>query len=178
MGFENQERYPPRMSSSPGSIESLRPARYISFETFRKNGTGVKTPVWFAIEEDRLVIFTAGGAYKVKRLARDMDLMCDSIKWDKARGPAVFICKVDDEALVDALKNQPNGRVYDAHAVKDKAGIRLEPLPAHKQALLDEIAKHQASLGPRHDFLELAGIPTLGAVRADGVVEMNEEAKP
>jgi PPOX class probable F420-dependent enzyme len=42
--------------------------RYVSLETFRKDGTGVKTPVWAAPLDGHLVILTDGTSYKVKRL--------------------------------------------------------------------------------------------------------------
>ena len=42
--------------------------RYISLETFRKDGSGVKTPVWAAPLDGRLVIVTDGTSFKVKRL--------------------------------------------------------------------------------------------------------------
>lgn len=45
--------------------------RYISLETFKKDGSGVKTPVWTAPLDGKLVIFTAGDSYKVKRLRRN-----------------------------------------------------------------------------------------------------------
>jgi PPOX class probable F420-dependent enzyme len=45
--------------------------RYISLETFRRDGTGVKTPVWAAPLDGRLVVMTDGTAYKVKRLRND-----------------------------------------------------------------------------------------------------------
>jgi uncharacterized protein len=45
--------------------------RYVSLETFRKDGTGVKTPVWAAPLEGHLVILTDGTSYKVKRLRND-----------------------------------------------------------------------------------------------------------
>jgi PPOX class probable F420-dependent enzyme len=45
--------------------------RYVNLETFRKDGTGVKTPVWAAPLEGRLVVFTDGRSYKVKRIRRD-----------------------------------------------------------------------------------------------------------
>lgn len=44
---------------------------YISLETFKKDGSGVKTPVWCAPLEDRIAVFTDGTSYKVKRLRRD-----------------------------------------------------------------------------------------------------------
>ncbi len=45
---------------------------YISLETFRRNGTGVRTPVWFAELDGKLYVFTDGTSYKVKRLRRDV----------------------------------------------------------------------------------------------------------
>jgi hypothetical protein len=42
--------------------------RYISLETFKKDGNGVKTPVWAAALDGRLVIVTDGTSFKVKRL--------------------------------------------------------------------------------------------------------------
>ena len=42
--------------------------RYINLETFRRDGTGVKTPVWAAPLRGRLVIVTDGTSFKVKRL--------------------------------------------------------------------------------------------------------------
>jgi PPOX class probable F420-dependent enzyme len=53
------------------AFESLSKARYVNLETFRKNGTGVQTPVWVAPDGDELVIFTNGDSYKVKRLRRN-----------------------------------------------------------------------------------------------------------
>jgi PPOX class probable F420-dependent enzyme len=44
---------------------------YISLETFKRDGIGVKTPVWAAPLGSELVVFSAGNAYKVKRLRRD-----------------------------------------------------------------------------------------------------------
>jgi PPOX class probable F420-dependent enzyme len=44
---------------------------YINLETFKKDGNGVKTPVWTAPLDGKLVIFSAGEAYKVKRLRRN-----------------------------------------------------------------------------------------------------------
>ena len=53
------------------AFDTLSKARYVNLETFRKNGTGVQTPVWAAPDGDELVIFTNGGSYKVKRLRRN-----------------------------------------------------------------------------------------------------------
>jgi uncharacterized protein len=42
--------------------------RYVSLATFRRGGTEVKTPVWFAVIDGKLYVVTAGNAGKVKRL--------------------------------------------------------------------------------------------------------------
>jgi PPOX class probable F420-dependent enzyme len=55
---------------------AFREHKYLSLETFKKNGEGVKTPVWFAADprtdltgaEARLYIYTIGNTGKVKRI--------------------------------------------------------------------------------------------------------------
>ena len=50
--------------------------KYMNLETFKRNGHGVKTPVWFAAEpsarldsnEARLYVYTVGVSGKVKRI--------------------------------------------------------------------------------------------------------------
>ena len=44
---------------------------YVNLETFKRDGTGVKTPVWVAPLDDAMVVFTDGTSYKVKRVRRD-----------------------------------------------------------------------------------------------------------
>lgn len=46
----------------------LQGQQYISLTTFRKSGEGVATPVWFAVDGDRLYIVTQDGLGKVKRI--------------------------------------------------------------------------------------------------------------
>ena len=53
------------------ALDGFRGEAYLSLETFKRDGTGVKTPVWFAEVEGRLVVFTDGTSYKVKRLRRN-----------------------------------------------------------------------------------------------------------
>ncbi|MFE7602076.1 PPOX class F420-dependent oxidoreductase [Streptomyces sp. NPDC057494] len=51
--------------------EEVRRSRYVSLTTFRKNGTGVPTPVWHAVEGDELYVVSRDDAWKVKRLRND-----------------------------------------------------------------------------------------------------------
>jgi PPOX class probable F420-dependent enzyme len=45
--------------------------KYLSLTSFKRDGTGVSTPVWFAQENGRLFVRTDAAAYKVKRISRN-----------------------------------------------------------------------------------------------------------
>ena len=42
--------------------------KYVSLETFKKNGQGVQTPVWFVQHDDVLYVYTEADSWKVKRI--------------------------------------------------------------------------------------------------------------
>ena len=42
--------------------------KYISLETFKKNGQGVKTPVWFVLRNDAFYVNTEADSWKLKRI--------------------------------------------------------------------------------------------------------------
>ena len=42
--------------------------KYISLETFRKNGQGVKTPVWFVLYNSAFYVYTEADSWKVRRI--------------------------------------------------------------------------------------------------------------
>jgi PPOX class probable F420-dependent enzyme len=42
--------------------------QYIALETFKKNGQGVKTPVWFVLQNDAFYAYTEADSWKVKRI--------------------------------------------------------------------------------------------------------------
>jgi PPOX class probable F420-dependent enzyme len=41
--------------------------KYMNLETFRKNGAGVRTPVWFAEKDGVLYVYTLSHSGKIKR---------------------------------------------------------------------------------------------------------------
>jgi len=45
--------------------------KYLNIETFRKNGQGVKTPVWFVEDGEALLVWTQAGSGKAKRIRND-----------------------------------------------------------------------------------------------------------
>lgn len=44
---------------------------YLNIETYRKNGQGVRTPVWFVREGDMLYVWTQADSGKAKRIRRN-----------------------------------------------------------------------------------------------------------
>jgi len=45
--------------------------KYLSMTSDRRDGTGVATPVWFVTEDEQLLVMTAVGSGKVKRIRRN-----------------------------------------------------------------------------------------------------------
>ena len=63
------------------SLDDAASGKYVLLTTFRADGTGVGTPVWFVREGDRLVVTTQGSSGKVRRLRARPDALlaaCDS----------------------------------------------------------------------------------------------------
>ncbi len=52
-------------------ITVLDDARFINLLSFKRDGSGVETPVWAATLHGKLVIYTNGDSYKVKRIQRN-----------------------------------------------------------------------------------------------------------
>ena len=42
--------------------------KYISLETFKRNGQGVKTPIWFVLHKNAFYVYTEADSWKVKRI--------------------------------------------------------------------------------------------------------------
>lgn len=49
-------------------LNPFKNQKFLSIETFRKNGIGVKTPVWFVQDGDKLLVRTVADSGKVKRI--------------------------------------------------------------------------------------------------------------
>lgn len=51
-----------------GAAAELEGERYVNLVTFRRDGRGVETPVWFVVLDGKLYVFTDGTSAKVRRL--------------------------------------------------------------------------------------------------------------
>ena len=56
----------------------IRGQKYISLITFRKNGQGVPTPVWFGEENDKLYVMTGSRMGKFKRIRNNPQVKVSS----------------------------------------------------------------------------------------------------
>lgn len=97
--------------------------RYINIESFKKDGGGVKTPVWCANLDGEIVVVTDGTSYKVKRVRRNPKVRlaaCDAR--GNVRGPWVDgECRIiDDPAAGERARK----------ALRDKYGWQMWMLDA------------------------------------------------
>jgi PPOX class probable F420-dependent enzyme len=85
-------------------------ATYISLETFKRDGSGVKTPVWCAPLDENIVIFTEAKAFKVKRLRRDSKIR---------------VARCDVRGKVSGEWCTGTGRISDSQTERDLAYAAL-----------------------------------------------------
>ena len=55
-------------------LNEIKSQKYISIETYRKDGTPVRTPVWFVVRNNELHIVTRDQTGKIKRLRNNQEV--------------------------------------------------------------------------------------------------------
>jgi len=55
-------------------LEQFIEQKYINLETYKKNGTPIRTPVWFVIDNDLIYVITMESTGKVKRLKNNQEV--------------------------------------------------------------------------------------------------------
>jgi PPOX class probable F420-dependent enzyme len=89
------------------SFERLAMERYVSLVTFRRNGSGVATPIWLAEVDGKLYAVTNGTSMKMKRLKNNDRVRlaaCDArgnVRGEWVEGRA---CKVEDPVMTAAAQ--------------------------------------------------------------------------
>ena len=81
------------------TLKQFEKQQYLNIETFRKNGQGVKTPVWFALDGEALRIWTFAGSGKIKRIRNN-----DTVR-----------------VAPSTASGEPTGDWQDAHAKTDES---------------------------------------------------------
>jgi len=114
--------------------------RYINLETFKKDGAGVKTPVWAAPLDGRLVIVTDGRSYKVRRLRNN---------------PKCKVAPCDARGNVKGSWYEGTGRVLEDPDAKARALAALRQKYGWQIRVLDFFSWLGRRRG-RRAFLELS----------------------
>lgn len=87
--------------------------RYVNLETYRRDGRGVRTPLWCAVLDGTIVAFTNGRSGKIKRLRRESRVAlasCDArggIRSPWVEGSCEIVADAEQERLAyDALQRK------------------------------------------------------------------------
>ncbi len=85
------------------SLATALPGRYLSLATRRADGTEVATPMWFAVDGDRLVLRTPASSPKARRLRTTGVATIRAADWQgRASGPTLAVTAI--ELLGDAAQ--------------------------------------------------------------------------
>ena len=93
-------------------LGELTDQKYISLETYKKDKTSVRTPVWFVIDNDRIYITTKESTGKVKRLRNNQNVriaicsMKGQIKNEWVNGTAKIIVGDNAEKIIKLRKKK------------------------------------------------------------------------
>jgi len=113
------------------NVKQFKDQEFLSIETFRKNGSGVKTTVWFAQEGDMLYIWTIRESGKAKRIRNNARVNIAPCKrFGKVTGKWMAAqASVDDSAAaarhVETLLRRKLGFVFAVFRMMDRLRDRL-----------------------------------------------------
>ena len=108
------------------SIRQFEKQQYLVIESFRRNGQGVKTPVWFAQEGEELYIWTESTSGKAKRVRNNAQVNVAPSRGDGAPlgewHPAIVSRDDSPEAVkkVRGLFAKKYGLAFQAFALLGK----------------------------------------------------------
>lgn len=93
------------------TLAPFRDGKYIVLESFKKNGAGVQTPVWYVLHNSRFYVYTEEKSWKVKRVRNNPRVRiapCDmrgNVKGEFLEGRASIITG-EEEKAADKLLDQ------------------------------------------------------------------------
>ena len=120
--------------------------RYLCLATVRRNGVEVKTPVWFAAADEKLYVFSAGEAGKVKRLRHS---------------PRVRVAPCDARGRVQGAWQDGTGRIVTDSRVIERAQTALRAKYRWQMWLLDLFSRVTGRIR-RRAWIEIALSPPGG----------------
>lgn len=114
-------------------FDELANEKYVSLETFKKSGLGVKTPVWFVLHNGALYIYTEADSWKVKRIRNNPRVRvakCDmrgNVKGDWLEATA---------SLIDGDERWAADKLLDKKYFLKKIFNLLSKLNRHQRAMI------------------------------------------
>src|SRR6185312_17386182 len=124
-------------SPMPDALAQFAAAKYISLESFRKTGVGVRTPVWFAADPaapEIFYLYSEADAGKVKRIRNNAHVRvapCDirgNLRGAWVEGQARIVAGAEAEKAQSLLRQK--------YGWMKRMGDFFSRLMGHKQALL------------------------------------------
>jgi PPOX class probable F420-dependent enzyme len=132
MATNTIERPTPR----PAALGALFPGRYLSVTSFKRDGTGVATPVWFVSDGTRLLALTDLHSAKVRRIRHNPRVLVASCRADgKVRSEPVparaeVLTATSDLERVQKLLTERYRVSYRAVMAFYRLGRRLRGRPS------------------------------------------------
>jgi len=97
------------------NLAQLKKGSHINIKTFRKNGEGAATPVWFLEEKDKFYICTGGATYKVKRIRNNPEVQIaasdasGNLKSEYFEGKARILAKDEVDPIYTLFRKKYSG---------------------------------------------------------------------
>jgi hypothetical protein len=94
------------------ALEARFPGKYLSVTSFKRDGNPVATPVWFVIENGRLLIYTDPESFKAKRIRRNPSVKvapCNAtgkLRGEPAPGTAEFLPEEQTDHVMRLIKRK------------------------------------------------------------------------
>lgn|SRR5262245_21643185 len=107
--------------------------QYISLETFKRNGQGVKTPVWFVQRDDVFYAYTDADSWKVKRIRNNPRVrvaVCD------VRGRVKSAWLHATASIIDGDERREADKLLDRKYVLKRIGNLVARITRRKRALI------------------------------------------
>jgi uncharacterized protein len=134
-------------------LASFRNQKYLNLETFKRDGRGVKTPVWFVLRETgAFYVYTEEASWKVKRIRKNPRVRvapCDM------RGKVTGRWLAATAQIVGGDEERVANRLLDQKYFLKKIFNVLTKLNRHKRAMLKiELSQEEGEIvqvGQRRD---------------------------
>jgi hypothetical protein len=121
------------------TFDDLAKAQYILLTTFTKDGRPKPTPIWAAVDGDRLVVITEGDSWKVKRIRNTPRVTMATCTMrgrptsEAVEGTATLLDKSETGAVYDAIGKRYGivGKVFNLFSrlrggMENNVGLELK----------------------------------------------------